>query len=94
MVADPDRARVLTLEPPREVTHMKSIDVVVVSRYRSVADAHIAKGILDEHGIEAMIRSDNVGGMYPALSVAEVLVRSEDVERATAALMACERCET
>jgi len=33
-----------------------------------------------------MIRSDNAGGMYPAIAEAELLVRSEDVKRATAAL--------
>jgi hypothetical protein len=51
-----------------------------------VADAQIAKGILDEVGIESMIRSDNAGGMYPAMSGAELVVRSEDLERASEAL--------
>ena len=61
---------------------MKAAELVVVSRFRSVADAHIAKGILDELGIESAVRSDNAGGMYPALDSAGVLVRAEDAEQA------------
>jgi hypothetical protein len=57
-------------------------DLVAVSTFASAADAQIAKGILDEAGIDSMIRSDNAGGMYPSLSGAELLVRAEDVSRA------------
>lgn len=46
----------------------------------------MAKGLLDEAGIESMIRSDNAGGMYPSLAGVELLVRAEDLERATEAL--------
>jgi hypothetical protein len=65
---------------------MDTADLVVVSMFRSVADARIAKGILDAAGIESMIRSDNAGGMYPALDAAALVVRSEDLEAATQAL--------
>ena len=65
---------------------MKSSDLVVVATFRSTPDAQIAKGILDEAGIESMIRADNAGGMYPAISGAELLVRTEDVQTATEAL--------
>ena len=65
---------------------MKSLDLVVVATFRSTPDAQIAKGVLDEAGIDAMIRSDNGGGMYPAISGAELLVRAEDVQRANEAL--------
>jgi putative signal transducing protein len=65
---------------------MKALDLIVVSRFRSIADAQIAKGILDEVRIESMIRSDNAGGMYPALAGAELLVRAEDVDKASDAL--------
>ena len=61
-------------------------DLIAISTFRSVADAQIAKGILDETGIESMIRTDNAGGMYPAMSGAELLVRSEDVDKARDAL--------
>ena len=66
---------------------MKAQDeLVVVSTFRSVADAQIAKGVLDEVGIESLIRSDNAGGMYPALDSADLLVGIEDAEKATDAL--------
>jgi hypothetical protein len=70
---------------------MKSSDLTAVSTFRSTADAQIAKGILDEAGIESMIRSDNAGGMYPAMAGVDLLVRAEDVERATDALHKRER---
>ncbi len=65
---------------------MKSSDLVVVATFRSTPDAQIAKGVLDEAGIASMIRADNAGGMYPALSGAELLVRAEDVQEANEAL--------
>lgn len=65
---------------------MKSSELVVVSTFRSTPEAQIAKGILDEAGIASMIRADNAGGMYPAISGAELLVRLEDVQQANVAL--------
>jgi len=65
---------------------MTASDLVVVSRFRSTADAEISKGILDEAEIESMIRSDNAGGMYPALAGSELLVRAEDLDAANEAL--------
>lgn len=61
-------------------------DLVVVSTFTSVADAEIAQGILDEEQIESIIRSDNAGGMFPALDAASLLVRSEDAQAANDAL--------
>ena len=65
---------------------MKSADLIAVSTFRSTADAQVARGVLDEAGIESMIRADNAGGMYPAMSGAELLVRAEDVQKASDAL--------
>jgi len=65
---------------------MRSSDLIILSTFRSVADAQIAKGILDEAGLESMIRSDNAGGMYPAIAGADLLVRAEDAEKAADAL--------
>jgi hypothetical protein len=65
---------------------VKSSDLIAVSTFRSALDAQIAKGVLDEEGIECMIRSDNAGGMYPPISGAELMVRPEDTEKAEAAL--------
>ena len=65
---------------------MKTSELTVAATFRSTADAHVAKGVLDELAIESMIRSDNAGGMYPALSGADLLVRTEDVQKAKEAL--------
>ena len=65
---------------------MSATDLIPISTFRSTADAQIAKGVLNGAGIESMIRADHAGGMYPALSGAELLVRAEDVDKADAAL--------
>ena len=65
---------------------MKSSGLTVLSNFQSMADAQIAKGLLDEAQIESMIRSDNAGGMYPPLGAVELIVRDEDVQRAAEAL--------
>jgi hypothetical protein len=65
---------------------MKFSDLTVISTFRSTADAQIARGVLDEVGIESMIRADNAGGMYPAVGAVELLVRAEDATNATDAL--------
>jgi hypothetical protein len=65
---------------------MTASDLIVLSTFGSTIEAQIAKGILDETGIESMIRADNAGGMYPAISGAELLVRAEDIDKATEVL--------
>jgi hypothetical protein len=65
---------------------MRAPDLVIVSTFASAADAQIAKGILDQAGIESMIRADNAGGMYPAIGGSELLVRAEDLRKAKQAL--------
>ena len=65
---------------------MKPADLVVVSTFRSTMEAQVAKGRLDGAGIESMVRTDNAGGMYPAIGRVELLVRSEDAEKANDAL--------
>ena len=59
-----------------------STRLVTVGTFRSMADAQIARGVLDQAGIESMIRADNAGGMYPTLSGADLIVRPEDAEKA------------
>jgi len=67
---------------------MTASDLVAVSTFRSVAEAQIAKGMLDQAGIESMIRTDDVGGMYPGIGGTQLLVRSDDVDNARDALQA------
>lgn len=61
---------------------MKGQDLVTLSTFPSIADAQIARGVLVEAGIESMIRTDDAGGMYPAIGGAELVVRAEDVDKA------------
>jgi hypothetical protein len=65
---------------------MKPPALITISTFPSAADAVIAKGVLDDEGIESMIRTDDGGGMYPAIGGAELLVRSEDADKAREAL--------
>jgi hypothetical protein len=63
---------------------MKADELVTLSTFRSTVDAAMAKGILDldEAGIASMIRSDNAGGMHPAIAGADLIVRAEDADKA------------
>ena len=65
---------------------MNHVNLMAVATYPSTFAAQIAQGLLEAEGIESMIRADNAGGMYPALSGAELLVKSEDAERASEVL--------
>ena len=65
---------------------MKAPDLVVIATFPSVTDAQIAKGVLDDAQIDSMIRADDAGGMYPTIRGAQLLVRSEDIAEARAAL--------
>jgi hypothetical protein len=65
---------------------MKSSPLVVISSFPSTADALIAKGVLDDMGIESMVRSDNAGGMYPSLASVDLVVRAVDADKAADAL--------
>jgi len=66
---------------------MDAPDLVVVRTFGSVIDAQVAKGVLDAAGIESMIRADNVGGMYPSMTTAQLLVRRDDLADAETALV-------
>ena len=65
---------------------MTAPNLVVASMFRSIADAQVAQGLLDGAGIESMVSTDDVGGMYPGVGGAVLMVRPEDVETATEVL--------
>lgn len=62
---------------------MTDPNLVVVSTFRSIADAQVAQGLLEGAGIESMVRTDDVGGMYPGVGGAALMVGPENVEAAT-----------
>ena len=70
---------------------MNSSDLIVLSVFRSTAEAQLAKGVLDNAGIQSTIRSDNAGGMYPAIDGAHLLVRASDFDRANQELARASR---
>lgn len=59
--------------------------MVVLKTYTSRAEAELAQGILQANGIDALVSSDDAGGMQPWLQQAlgvRLLVRHEDALRA------------
>jgi hypothetical protein len=65
-------------------------DIEEVASYATTFDARVAMAHLESEGIEAVRTDDNAGDAIPSLTGlgggARVLVRSDDVERARAAL--------
>jgi hypothetical protein len=63
---------------PREVAP----ELVVVGKYATEFEAHLAEGALRASGIQTTTRSDDAGGQYPGLAFSrgvELLVRAEDI---------------
>jgi hypothetical protein len=62
---------------------MEHAKLVVVQSYGSRPEADLAKGALEDAGIQAMIRADTAGGMREHLAWSgagfQILVREEDV---------------
>ena len=65
---------------------MKPSELVVIANFATLADAQMAKGLMDQAGIHSMIRADNIGGMYPGVGSVDLIVRAEDAERAAETL--------
>ena len=61
-------------------------NLISVAAYWSAVDAQVAKGILDEVGIDSLIRADDPGRMYRGISGVELLVSLEDAHEASEAL--------
>ena len=64
---------------------MSDDELVVVRTFLDRLEAELAQGALEAAGIESMVRSDDAGGMRPAMTFsngAELLVRAEDAREA------------
>jgi len=74
---------------------MSDPDLVVVRTYINNFEAEIDKSTLEAAGLPSMIRSDDCGGLRPHLWMGgiQLLVRSEDVTRATEILDAAGQVE-
>ena len=64
---------------------MNDSELVVISTFATAIEAELARAVLNDAGIESLIRTDNAGGMYPPMGNAELLVRKQDVAQATQA---------
>ncbi len=62
--------------------------LVPVGRYHNITEAALDQAILEATGIDAVISTDNAGGMLPLpfAGVIRLLVAEEDVEAALEAL--------
>lgn len=62
------------------------MSAVEIRTFWDQIEAGVARGLLNEAGIESMIRSDDMGGAYPNIFFEgkgyRLAVREEDVERA------------
>ena len=64
---------------------MRDDDLVVVATFADRPEAELAKGALEAAGIEAVVRSDDSGGLRPAMTFsngAHLIVRERDAEAA------------
>jgi hypothetical protein len=67
--------------------------LVVVRTFSTRVDAELAQSALEMAGIESMVRSEDAGGLRPAMTFsngAELVVRTGDAGRADQVLRAAE----
>jgi hypothetical protein len=62
--------------------------MIVVQRYADHMAAEFDRAVLEANGIQALIVTDDAGGMLPlpSLGVIRLMVHADDAERALAAL--------
>lgn len=66
---------------------MQDETMVILAEYNTSAEAEIAKSMLDSAGIWSTIRNEYMAAIYPVGTMpAQVVVRSEDYDRAQAML--------
>jgi len=62
-----------------------SSNTVCIQTYSTIAEAEMAKGILESNGIHAMVSADNIGGLIASLDLTggvKLLVLEEFAKRA------------
>lgn len=68
-------------------------DIVCVRTFSGRLEAEIAKGMLEAHGIKAMVAADDAGGFRPELAFSfgvRLLVLEENAEQALSLIAASE----
>ncbi|HJU85990.1 MAG TPA: DUF2007 domain-containing protein [Gemmatimonadota bacterium] len=67
---------------------------VEVARYRWRHEAEMALGILEDEGIPGAVLADDVGGVYPGIAGARLIVPAEHSDRARVILAELESMES
>lgn len=49
--------------------------LVCIKTFNSRAEAEVAKGMLEAHGIQAFLSGDDAGGLYPAMPQVGIPIR-------------------
>jgi hypothetical protein len=84
------------------------MNFVLLNSYNNYVEAHIAKGVLDEHGINSWLKDENTVTIDPILTNAvggiKVMVAEEDAQKAwdilqqlkeeQRKLIACPKCQS
>jgi DNA-directed RNA polymerase subunit M/transcription elongation factor TFIIS len=62
---------------------MSDGELVTIATFRSLGEAHIAKGALESEGIECTLTDENIAGIYsPAIGGIRLQVHSDDAGKA------------
>ena len=61
---------------------MTDTTLVVLAEYNTVAEAEIAKSLLESAGIEVSLRNELMSSNYPMAIPVQLVVREEDYETA------------
>lgn len=72
------------IKKQQEEAHEHEINLVTIKQFSYRHEAELAKGILEDQGIEVFMSADDCGGVRPELSFSigvELLVKKEDLEK-------------
>ncbi len=72
------------IKKQQEEAHEHEVNLVTIKQFSYRHEAELAKGILEDQGIEVFMSADDCGGVRPELSFSigvELLVKKEDLEK-------------
>jgi DNA-directed RNA polymerase subunit M/transcription elongation factor TFIIS len=70
---------------------MRDGELVTIATFRTLGEAHVAKGALESEGIECVLTDENIAGIYsPAIGGIRLQVHAEDRDNALEILPADE----
>ena len=70
---------------------MPDDELVTIATFRTLGEAHVAKGALESEGVECVLTDENIAGIYsPAIGGIRLQVPADDKDRALEILPADE----